>query len=127
MRRGLAAACLAGAAWLSACASEPLEPVAARPAAARSSECNAAMRVVNGSTRPVQRLFVKDPALTSWGRDRLGQAILAPGGSVSVPTDGPGRFDVRIIWADGASSELRRVDICATPTVTVGNFGLNAR
>lgn len=129
MRRGLAAALLAGAAWLSACASEPPEEPASRTAAAapRRADCVASVRLVNGSTRAVQRLFIKDPALTSWGRDRLGLNVLAPGGSVSVPTDGPGHFDVRIIWADGNNSELRRVNICTTPTVTVGNFGLNAR
>lgn len=73
------------------------------------------------------RVFVKDPALTGWGRDRLGQNVLTPGGNASITTDGPGHFDIRIAWADGNTAEIRRVDICATPTVTVGNFGLSAR
>ena len=129
MRRGLAAALLAGAAWLSACASEPPEEPASRaPAAApRKVNCTASVRLVNNSTRAVQRLFIKDPALTAWGRDRLGQNVLLAGGNISIPTDGPGHFDVRIAWADGNTSEIRRVNICATPTVTVSNFGLSAR
>lgn len=36
-----------------------------------------------------------------WGEDRLPQSGLEPGGKLSLPIPGPGRYDVRVLDRDG--------------------------
>ena len=51
---------------------------------------------------------------TQWGENWLGQAQITPGNRVLVPRPAQAgcQFDIRIIWRDRRTEELRRQDIC---------------
>lgn len=127
MRR-LATALLVGALGLGGCASDPPEPrpTGTATAAARGPACDGSFRVTNGSTRIVARIHLRDAALTNWGPDLLGQAVLSPAGTSNLRAPTPGVYDMRLLWADRQAVERRRINICSGTRVTVGNFGINA-
>lgn len=117
----------AGAAALAACASEPPDDrPAARTGAARPA-CDGTLRVTNSSTRAVHQVFFADSALSSFGRDRLGNDILGPGQSRDFRADSPGPHDFRIIRLDRTTSDLRRANICTNTQIVITNFGIEAR
>ncbi len=127
MSARLAAALLASALTLGACASEPPEPrPAASTAAARGQACDGTLRVTNNSTRIISRLHLRDAALTNWGPDLLGQDVLAPGQTSNFRARSPGVYDMRLLWADRQPAERRRITICSATPITVGDFGINA-
>ncbi|MEI6158651.1 MAG: hypothetical protein WCP77_02360 [Roseococcus sp.] len=122
--RGLALAALLG---LAACAAEPPEPAAtARPAPAANAACDGSFRVTNNSSRPVNRIFWRDSALTAWGFDQLGLNLLEPSRTTNFRVRTPGLYDIRILWADGRALERRNINICSGQVVTIGNFAINA-
>jgi len=122
---------LAGAAALAACSSEPPDerPATAASAAAAAARpaCDGTLRVTNSSTRTVHQVFFMDSALSSFGRDRLGTELLAPGQSRDFRTDGPGPHDFRIVRADRSTSDLRRANICTGTQVVITSYGVEAR
>lgn len=123
---------LAGAVALAACSSEPPDDAPARPAAgpsaaARGAACDGTLRVTNSSTREVHQVFFADSALSSFGRDRLGQGILGAGQSRDFRADSPGAHDFRIVRADRSTSDLRRANICTNTQIVITNFGIEAR
>lgn len=122
----LAAALLACALSLGACASEPPEPRPAASAATRGPACDGTLRVTNNSTRIISRLHLRDAALTNWGPDLLGQEVLAPGRTSNFRAPAPGIYDMRLLWADRQAAERRRITICSATPVSVGDFGINA-
>lgn len=112
---------------LAACSSsEPPDDRPAGTAAARPA-CDGTLRVTNGSTRPVHQVFFADSALSSFGRDRLGNDILGPGQSRDFRADGPGPHDFRIVRADRSTSDLRRAEICTNTQIVITNFGIERR
>lgn len=122
----LAAALLASALTLGACASEPPEPrPTASTAAARGPACDGSFRVTNNSTRIISRLHLRDAALTNWGSDLLGQEVLPPGRTITLRAPAAGLYDMRLLWADRQPAERRRITICSATPITVGNFGIN--
>lgn len=119
---------LAFAVALAACSSS--EPPDDRPAASTAAArpaCDGTLRVVNSSTRPVHQVFFVDSALSSFGRDRLGNDVLGPGQSRDFRTDGPGPHDFRIVRADRSTSDLRRAEICTNTQIVITNFGIERR
>lgn len=118
---------LAGAAALIACASEPPDDQPAARAAAARPACEGTMRVTNSSSRPVHQIYFSDSALSSFGRDRLGNSVLAAGATRDLRADGPGPHDFRIVRADGSTSDLRRANICTNTSIVITNFGVEAR
>jgi hypothetical protein len=121
MRRGLALAALLG---LAACGAEPPPPSATAPRAA--SACDGNFRIANGGSRPVQRIFWRDSALTGWGTDQLRLDVLEPGRSGNFRVATPGLYDIRILFPDGRALERRNINICSGQVVTIGNFAINA-
>ena len=90
----------------------------ALPAAAQTN--NPDFRVNNRGQQAINEIYVSASAVSSWGNDRLGVNILAPGASfnVSLPA-GQCVNDIRIIWADGTNVERRQVNTC---NITDMNF-----
>ena len=124
MRRAFAAALLLA---LGACA--PEAPEATRPVAAapvNRAGCDTNIRIVNASNRMVGRLYFQDAGLTSWGVDRLGQNVIQAGASTTLNTGTPGPLNFRIVYQDNRTAEIRAVNLCATRTLTIGNFAINA-
>lgn len=115
----------AGAIALAACSSEPPDDRPA-PTAARPS-CDGSMRVTNSTAQPVRQLHFADSALASFGRDKLGNTMLAPGETREFRTDGPGPHDFRIVRQDGSTSDLRRANICTNTPIVITNFGIERR
>lgn len=121
---GRALASITLALGLAACAPPPsTRAVAEAPA---RGGCEAELRLVNASTRTVDRVFLARLSQEGWGKDRLGQEVLRPGRSAQYRGTAPGMQDLRVIWADGRAAELRQVDPCATGTVRVEEHGLRA-
>lgn len=119
---------VAGAVALAACSSsEPPEDRPAAGAAAARPACDGTLRITNSSSRPVHQVFFSDSALSSFGRDRLGHSILAPGQTRDFRGDGPGPHDFRIVRPDGSTSDLRRANICTNTQIVITNFGIERR
>lgn len=122
VKRGLALAALLG---LAACAAEP--PPAPSPAAPRAAAaCDGNFRISNTASRPVQRIFWRDSALTAWGSDQLRLDVLDPGRTAPFRVATPGLYDIRILFPDGRALERRNINICSGQVVTIGNFAINA-
>jgi hypothetical protein len=76
---------------------------------------------VNRAGMTVNELYVSLSSDNSWGRDRLGQGTLAPGGrfNVDLPAGKVCTVDVKVVYADGRAIERRGVETCS---VTELNF-----
>ncbi|WP_043362634.1 hypothetical protein [Belnapia sp. F-4-1] len=120
---GRALASITLALGLAACSPPPDRSMAEAPA---RGGCAGEMQVVNVSSRTVDRLFLARLSLEGWGSDRLGQEVLRPGRSARYRPTAPGAQDLRVVWADGRTAELRRVDPCTTGTIRVEDAGLKA-
>ncbi len=90
----------------------------ALPAAAQSN--NPDFRVNNRGQQAINEIYVSSSAVSTWGNDRLGANILAPGASLMVTMPaGQCMNDIRVIWADGTNVERRQVNTC---NITDMNF-----
>lgn len=112
----------AAALALSGCVQEPQRSVIVVP----SQSCNTAFRVVNASSRTVERLYFSHSSMNGWGNDQLGSSVLLPGRQVSYRAANTGNYDFRVIWNNGQAAELRRINVCVASRITVTNSGLRA-
>ncbi|NKE46587.1 hypothetical protein HB662_17530 [Roseomonas frigidaquae] len=112
----------AAALALSGCVQEPQRSVVVVP----SQSCNTAFRVVNASSRTVERLYFSHSSMNGWGNDQLGSSVLLPGRQVSYRAANTGNYDFRVIWNNGQAAELRRINVCVASRITVTNSGLRA-
>ena len=71
-------------------------------------------RLVNTSRSEINELYATPVGDDGWGRDLLGDDTVAPGASkvIRLPA-GQCRWDVRIVYANGKSTEKRRLDLCS--------------
>jgi hypothetical protein len=120
-RRLLTATTLLGLVGLAACVPETRTVVVHQQAA-----CNTAFRVINNSSGTVERLYFSHSSLGGWGTDQLGQNVLPPGRSASYRAANTGNYDFRVVWQNGRSAELMRVNVCAASNIVVTNRGLVA-
>ena len=69
--------------------------------------------VVNHSSQSIHQIFAKPDGSPNWGSP-LPQAVVAPGktGAIQVPSETNCRYDVRLVYKDGASEEHDKIDIC---------------
>lgn len=107
---------------LAACV-PPTQTIMVQP---RSGSCDTSFRVVNSSSGTVERLFFSHSSQEGWGNDQLGESVLPPGRATSFRAANTGSYDFRVVWANGRSAELRRINICVASTVTVYDSGLSA-
>jgi hypothetical protein len=76
---------------------------------------------VNQTGAVIRELYVSLSTDGSWGQDRLGTSMLAPGGAfnVGLPSGKACTVDIRVVFQNGASTERRAVETCS---VRVLNF-----
>jgi len=93
-----------------------------RPAAEREAV------VVNETGLAVRELYLAPATESDPGPDRLGADTLPAGGSfrVRLGRNGPCAWSLRAVLADETPEE-RRVDLCRSPRVTLGDPGAPAR
>lgn len=86
--------------------------LAAGPAFAQPP--NPSFNVVNRTANAISEVYASATGQTNWGRDRLGQQNIAPGGNFAVrlPADGNCTYDVRVVYANGTSDERRNLNTC---------------
>lgn len=122
-RRGALGSALAlGAAALGVAACDGatgVQPVA-------SGTCNSRFQVVNRSGAVIERLYFSHSSLGSWGTDQLGRNVLLNGRLTTFRAANAGDYDFRVVWADGRSAELRRVNVCVASRITATRNGLYA-
>ncbi len=87
-----------------------------------AQEQNPSFNLVNKSAKPVRELYVTPAGDANWGKNRLINGPIAPGGSFAVRRriDGNCIFDIRAVYADSAREEKRDINTCTTADVVVG-------
>ena len=125
-KRSVVQASLLGVAALGlvACTEDNRRPVATNAVAVPG--CDTSFRVVNQSSLTVAQLYFSHTALGAWGNDQLGANVLPPGRFVTYRAANTGAYDFRVVWQNGRSAELRRVDVCRASQIIVTNNGLQA-
>ncbi|MGG5819596.1 hypothetical protein [Falsiroseomonas sp. HW251] len=83
----------------------------AAPAMAQSQDPS--FRVNNRTGNTINEIYVSSANDNSWGQDRLGANVLAPGQSFTIRLPQAQCLnDIRIVFANGQAHERRRVDTC---------------
>ena len=77
-------------------------------------------RLVNRGRADVNEIYVSRTGEDSWGRDRLGDDTLPGGGTrvIRLP-NGPCTYDVRIVFANGETTEKRQLNLCVITDLRV--------
>lgn len=75
---------------------------------------------VNGTGFVIREIYASSSRLSSWGPDRLGVNVLAPGQSVwiALPPSGGCLTDIRVVFMNGAAQERRNFNTCPVGTLT---------
>ncbi len=96
-------------------------------AGAASAQCDTSFTLVNRSGVTVQEFFFGSSAQRSWGTDQLGTNVLTNGQTMRFRARNAGANDFKIVWANGETAELMRVDICVTSEIVATRRGMEAR
>ena len=77
--------------------------------------------VTNRAGRPLNEIYLSPASADAWGDDQLGDAQLAPGQAIRLRTARTRDcvFDMRVVYADAGTEELRGLDLCRTRAVAV--------
>jgi len=77
-------------------------------------------RLINRGASEVNEVYASLAGNDRWGPDRLGDDIVPPGSSaiIRLPT-GQCVYDVRVVFANGNSTERRRVNLCTVTELRV--------
>jgi hypothetical protein len=76
------------------------------------------INVVNRSSVTIREFYMTDVDTNGWGDDRLGRDVIPPGQAYrALPTNrqrqrGYCRFDMRVVFENGAATERRGVNLC---------------
>ena len=86
----------------------------------RAATDDPSFRLVNRGRSAVNELYASLSGEDSWGTDRLGDDVVAPGASrvVRLP-NGSCTYDVRIVYANGEATEKRRLNLCTITDMRV--------
>ena len=63
----------------------------------------------------------------NWGRDLLGTGVLPNGAAMNFQSRFAGAHDFKVVWANGQTAELMRINICAASEIIATPTGLMAR
>ncbi len=89
------------------------------PTAAATPGGNPSFNLVNRTAKTIQVVRASLASESNWGEDRLGTAVIPPGGSFAIRLpQGDCVYDVRIEYADNSAEERRRVNLCEISTMT---------
>ncbi len=91
----------------------------AAPAGAQPAP-NPSFNLLNRSQTTINEIYATPKGRTTWGRDRLGDRSLPPGGSfpVRLPADGNCAYDIRVVYEGGRAEERRDINTCTIDSVT---------
>jgi hypothetical protein len=81
------------------------------------------VQLVNSSGYTIRKLYLSPSDDTDWGRDLLGSGVLRSG-YVETITTPPGRYDLRLVDADGNVCEISDVQMDEDRDVTLTRNGL---
>ncbi|WP_426958108.1 hypothetical protein [Muricoccus radiodurans] len=88
--------------------------------AAPAATGNPSFNLVNRTNKTIQVLRASPSSDQNWGEDRLGTAVVPPGGTFQIRLPaGECTYDVRIEYADNTAEERRGIDLCSISTLTV--------
>lgn len=78
-----------------------------------AAQNNPSFNLVNQSGRVIEQFYASPSSQQGWGQDRLGDAVVQPGGrfAVSLPL-GECRYDLRVVWRGGDAQERRNLNTC---------------
>ncbi len=78
-------------------------------------------RLINASGAVIREVYASSARLSSWGPDRLGPNVLAPGQSVyiALPASMGCLTDLRIVYINGAVQDRRNFNSCRIGSLTV--------
>ncbi|HEY8614104.1 MAG TPA: Tat pathway signal protein [Roseomonas sp.] len=80
---------------------------------------NPSFNLVNRTGKTIQVLRASPSSESNWGQDRLGNAVVPPGGSFAIRLPaGECTYDIRVEYEDRAAEERRGVDLCSVADVT---------
>ena len=96
-------------------------------AGAARAQCDTRFTLRNQSGVQVNEFYFDTSANPNWGNDRLGQGVLPNDGAMSFSSRFAGAHDFKVVWANGQTAELMRIDICATNEIVATPRGLVAR
>ncbi|UPY39076.1 hypothetical protein [Sediminicoccus sp. KRV36] len=96
-------------------------------AGAASAQCDTSFTLVNRSGATVQEFYFGSSAQRSWGTDQLGTNVLVNGATMRFRARNAGANDFKIVWANGQTAELMRIDICVTSEIVATRSGMEAR
>lgn len=87
---------------------------AATPRQVQAAAGNPSFNLVNQSGRVIEQFYASPSSQQNWGRDRLGDATVAPGNNLAVRLpQGECSYDLRVVWQGGQSQERRNVNACS--------------
>ena len=77
-------------------------------------------RLVNAGRSEINEVYATPGGDDDWGADRLGDDTVSPGDTrvIRLPT-GQCTWDVRIVYANGKSTEKRRLNLCSITDLRV--------
>ncbi len=83
-------------------------------AAVAQTAPNPSFNVVNRTQNAIREVYASAAGNTNWGRDRLVNKPIAPGGNfpVRLPADGNCFYDIRVVYANGTAEERRALNTC---------------
>lgn len=88
-------------------------------AAAAGRQGNPSFNLVNRTRKTIQVLRASPSSQSNWGDDRLGDAVVAPGGTFAIRLPaGECNYDIRVEYEDRSAEERRAVDLCSVSNVT---------
>lgn len=106
--------------------SPPPASATATAASAAPSSCDARFTLQNRSAVSVAEFYFRPAGSSEWGADRLVTRLLSRGLTVGYRAGGDGRYDLRIVWANGRESRLDNVNLCETPLIVADDGRLFA-
>ena len=75
---------------------------------------NPSFNLLNQSSRVIEEFYASAASARDWGQDRLGDAVVQPGGSFAVQLpQGECVYDLRAVFQGGGNQERRGVNTCA--------------
>ncbi|WP_376094659.1 hypothetical protein ACE7GA_01555 [Roseomonas sp. CCTCC AB2023176] len=87
---------------------------------AATAQGNPSFNLVNRTNKTIQVVRASLATENNWGEDRLGTAVIPPGGTFAIRLpQGDCVYDVRIEYADNTAEERRRVNLCEISAMTV--------
>ncbi|WP_431283887.1 hypothetical protein ACQW02_03480 [Humitalea sp. 24SJ18S-53] len=91
------------------------------------AQCDTSFTLLNESGSTVNEFYFGSSNQQSWGVDQLGTNVLANGRTMNFRARSAGRNDFKVVWANGQTAEIMRIDICSTSQIVATRRGIEAR